>query len=1438
MINSQTKLLCAKAKNLLFCLLLLLSFIVASAQPRIDSFTPLSGSVGTTITIVGFGFSATANNNIVYFGPVRGVVTEATATSLTVTVPTGAACLPITITTGNLTAWSDRAFIPTFNPGYFGEVADRSFPQSFAVDTLPDANANGDARGMAVGDFDGDGKPDVAVVDRTFTTLSVYRNSTKGDSITFDAKQDYATGNWPISVQAGDLDGDGKLDLVVANSKIDDNSVSIYLNKSSSGHVLFAAPLVVAAGGQPMAVFISDLDLDGKADIAVANIDLPGAISVLRNTSSPGALAFAPKQTLPVTGSFNDVAASDLDGDKKPDLIFTDIVQNGVVILRNNSTKGNIAFGAAKFVATGTFPSGIATGDLTNDGKLDLVVANAFSNTVSVLVNNSTAGVIAFKAKRDIDGLASASDVAISDVNGDARPDLLVVDANDANVYAASVLMNLYYEGYLNFSSPVNFPVLGSSEIMAADFDTDGRQDMIVSGSVLRGVIYANRIGAPNVSSFSPSTAGEGTVVTIKGQNFTGVTAVRFGGTPAASFTVVDDYTINAVVGPGNSGSLVVTSPRGRSEAIGFTFTSQPVITSFAPAVATSGTTITINGANLSKAKGVRFGGTRAASFKIISPAVITAIVGNGASGDVSVIFSTDTISAPGFVFPSGPVVSGFTPVSGRAGTVITIAGTNFHPIADSNIVYFGAVRGKVISGTSSSLSVEVPAGATYQPISVTAHQLTTFSSLPFTPTFVSTTTLSANAYSSKEDFRVNASSYAIGTGDWNNDGKVDLATTSLNEKSVSVFQNKAKWGTIQFNDVFDSLLRGNAEGITAADMDGDGIQDMIVMNILATVYKSTPSGGNIAFAPKTDIDILGGYHSAVADFNFDGKPDLVTGGFGRFNVLQNTSSGNTISFGAPMVYTTDTKEIRRAAIGDFDSDGKPDFAVVNTESNTVSVFRNTSTQAGIAFESPVSFETGSRPWDIASGDINGDGKMDLVTVNFNSNTVSVFLNNESNGIISFSKSGELGTGANPRSVALGDLNGDGRPELIVVNAVSNSISVFENKSVNGVANFNRFDIGTNGFPIYATVADFDNDGKPDIASITYPGIVSLYRNQLGEQMTNVCIGTTASLTANINGASYQWQINNGKGFENISDNSIYTGTSSSTLEIKNIDSSYAGLQYRCTSGAISSTVFTLVPRPIPPVPVITVVDTILFCDGGSVHLRSSAETGNTWYWNGTPIADYDLQEFVVASPGGQFALSATVNGCTSALSAPVTLTPTPNVVPTIAISYSGCNTGSLLFSSSVTAAGTAGKIDWYVNNAYSGTGPTFTLKNAAKGIEVYAELTSSYQCVLQTVVKSATKTVDCTTTAVSTIDALNSFLLSPNPTAGLLTVQLKLQQRKKVFFRVVNANGFVVYEGDSFYASGNTTKQIDLRGKAQGLYYLQTTIGDKQFIEKIVLTR
>ncbi|MFI5252106.1 MAG: FG-GAP-like repeat-containing protein [Bacteroidota bacterium] len=496
---------------------LALSFVFAipslAQVPTIVSFTPTSGVVGTSVTITGTNFSATPANDIVYFGATRATVSTADSTSLTVTVPSGAAYGPITVTTNGLTAGSVSPFIPTFSNG--------DYLDGFSIEGKFDLTTSSGPSGLAEGDLDGDGKPDLVVANYYSNTISIYRNTGTSGSFTsgsFALKFDLPTDPNPTGVAIADLDGDGKLDIIVVTSG--SNEVSVYHNISSPGSLnsgSFASFIDFSTGSLPNSVAIGDIDGDGKPDIVVTN-GSSNTVSVLRNESAIGSITSA-SFDLPITFATGTspvgLALGDIDGDGKVDIVTANGGGNSISIFRNIATPGPITSGslAGKVdFPTGSSPYDVVIGDLDGDGKQDIVVSNNSSNTISIFRNTSTPGIIAsgsLAGKVDFPSGASPRALAIGDMDGEGRPDIVVT--NDLN-YTISVFDNHTTMGSIttgSFGARLDFttgprPYNG---LVIGDMDGDGKPD--IAASDLNGntiSLFHNRVSPPPLMAISPDS--------------------------------------------------------------------------------------------------------------------------------------------------------------------------------------------------------------------------------------------------------------------------------------------------------------------------------------------------------------------------------------------------------------------------------------------------------------------------------------------------------------------------------------------------------------------------------------------------------------------------------------------------------------------------------------------------------------------------------------------------------------------------------------------------------------------------------------------------------------------------------------------------------------------------------------------------------------------
>ena len=246
--------------------------------------------------------------------------------------------------------------------------------------------------------------------------------------VAFQAPQTFAAGT-AYSVVLGDLTGDGKLDIVEANGVYGPNgAVNILLG---NGNGTFQAQQTLAVGSGPASVALGDLTGDGIQDIVVANKG-SGYVSVLLGNGNG---TFQAQQTFSTAGyGPSSVQVADVNGDGKPDII----VQGGKVgVLLGN---GNGTFQSPQFVNAGPYLSAVAVADLTGNGIPDLVVTNKLlsSNpTVSVFLGNGNG---TFEAPQTYTNYA-ATGVAIADINGDGKPDILLFGSGNVAQDEMGVLL-------------------------------------------------------------------------------------------------------------------------------------------------------------------------------------------------------------------------------------------------------------------------------------------------------------------------------------------------------------------------------------------------------------------------------------------------------------------------------------------------------------------------------------------------------------------------------------------------------------------------------------------------------------------------------------------------------------------------------------------------------------------------------------------------------------------------------------------------------------------------------------------------------------------------------------------------------------------------------------------------------------------------------------
>jgi hypothetical protein len=285
-----------------------------------------------------------------------------------------------------------------------------------------------------------------------------------------------------------------------------------------------------------------------------------------------------------------------------------------------------------------------------------------------------------------------------------------------------------------------------------------------------------------------------------------------------------------------------------------------------------------------------------------------------------------------------------------------------------------------------------------------------------------------------------------------------------------------------------------NASSIAIGDLDGDGALDLAVANYgdnqaMNGSVSVLLNRGNGTFAPATSFDVFASPQSiALADLDGDGRTDVIVSNTSGNDVitLRNTGKG---TLGPPVSYAAG-RYPQAVAASDMNGDGKPDVLVVS-DAGTLNVLKNL---GGGTLAGPVSYSTGGQASFLAVGDLNGDGKDDVAMSNSGNGGAPGNLGvrlNLGDGTLSGISSFGLDTPFYARSVAIGDMNGDGHPDLVVGGwwssdqGIQGRVDVFSN---DGKASFTApaSYAATSTEPVALVVADFDRDGAPDVAAASY----------------------------------------------------------------------------------------------------------------------------------------------------------------------------------------------------------------------------------------------------------------------------------------------------------------------------------------------------------------
>ncbi|MEM9858609.1 MAG: FG-GAP-like repeat-containing protein [Bacteroidota bacterium] len=932
----------------------------------------------------------------------------------------------------------------------------------------------------------------------------------------------------------------------------------------------------LATSEKARTVRLVDVDCDGWLDIVSVSrqsIGIPGQeISIFRNLGTGGTLtsnSFAPKIELNVgladTGGsgMNDFEFTDLDNDGKLDLYFSLDgnsfgFEGAVGIYRNTSTAGTISFEPVRVLNSSQRISYVSAGDFDGDGRQEIVAGRAATagGTPAYLFiyqNFSSPSNLSFSTEIDITDITPAGTwerMIVMDINGDHKLDLAALRNFEVNT---SVLLNQATLGVIDINTFAPSPDLinGSNTVALSDFDGDNLPELITHNEAVNTGIALR----PNTSSSTEISFADSipffTNIFVEGE-----TAISdMNGDGKKDLVIGTDWSQDWI-------SILENDFTGTWDESSF---KQPVRLK-----TNTGFPSTIDVGDLNHDG---------------RPDIVTA----NQSAFLSIIENASQ-------FP--PQIQNVSSYQAPTGETITITGQHFSTSASENNVRFGSVLANVISASSTELVVEVPLGATYDYITVAVDIYTAISPQKFSVISGAGTAFDANSFALPVAISTAGDVNDLVVGDLDNDGKADLL--ARDENNLLILRNQSMAGTIEASSfqAIPSTVSLFVQPGQLFDLNGDNYLDLMTQS---RVYfnSSQTASEPIEFQDQTTLFTGNSPSFTLTDFNQDGILDNLQTSGSASTVLINEGVYGYAPFGTvngsdPNLPFLPRQQLPKAANGgtisatDFDGDGLPDIAASNPTTDNVSFFRNLGSADIIQdtnFSTAQNFSVGDSPTQIVAGDLDLDGKTDLAIINQNDNSVSVLHNQSTTGNLSFDTY-NYPVSASPRLLCINDLDGDGKPEIVTVNAFVSGIGATFSVLKNNTASMDASSFATeqlytrsnNAVPANFDIADLDDDDRADIIlTSTNPDELIIYKNlvpistiiTISTQPTDddLCEGETAIFTTSASGTTnitYQWQEDQGSGFTNLSDGGEYSGATTSDLYVANLTAQQDGYQYRC----------------------------------------------------------------------------------------------------------------------------------------------------------------------------------------------------------------------------------------------------------------------------------
>lgn len=862
-------------------------------------------------------------------------------------------------------------------------------------------------------------------------------------------------------------------------------------------------------GTTPSAIAYGDFNKDGITDLVTAN---RGSNDVTVLLGRGDGTYQSGVSYLTGTGP-NDVAVVDVDLDGNQDLVVADQGGNTIAVLLGTATG---QFHASVFINTVGSPRSLAVGDFNGDGLPDIAVTSTTSNQVGIMFNTGT--VTLFGAPVVYSLPDAPKGLAVGDFNGDGIPDLAVADYSTDNF--VSVFLGSA-DGAL--SGPTNYPVgAGPVAVAVGDFNNDGHVDLAVANSVGGTVSILLGTGTGTFGSSSDFPAGDGPYALVTSD-------FNADGKPDLAVVDADAGTLSLLIGNGD-GTLQAPSPisvGSSPSGVVATALDGDSIVDLAVSNSGSNTVSVLLGAALSSVTLVpspnpALEGTPVTLTATVAPSNANGSViffdGSTALATVPVVNGVATYTTSSLSVGSHVLTATFTgnfasstspPVTEiiTTGSIITFSinpnptaygqpvtlSASVQPSTSSGTVtfYYGTTVigvAPVVNGVATLVTTQLPAG----PLLIEARYSgggSNGSAVAPTQNMLVAATPGGGYSATPPVIPVGANPDAVVTADFNGDGLTDVATANYSAGTVTVLLGT---GAGTFSAPLTVTVGSNPAGIAVADFNGDGKPDLVVTNRASNTVSVLIGNGDGTFQPAVNLPAAESPIGVTsADFNGDGAVDFAVALSNTNQVAIFLGNGDG-TFQAPS-FLTFGNGLYAITTGDFNGDGIADLAVTGGAGVYVLLGNGNAT-----FESPVNYATGAGPIAVAAVDLTGSGRANLIVVNSVSNSVTVLTSNSSG---QFAPGVSYATGTFPQGIVVSDFNGDGKFDLAIPNEASNNISVFLGN-------------GDGTFQPQALYSVGDNPNSLAAGSFTTDGRVDLIVTQSTQNQIDVLIALQASSTS------------------------------------------------------------------------------------------------------------------------------------------------------------------------------------------------------------------------------------------------------------------------------------------------------------------------------------